>query len=111
MPGRTVRSKLLVKEKCKQSTFVGAALCSKVFGYVGHFLAAEPCLSRVPTCRARPCNAATHLCLLWLDLSLRRIHSSGIASPKGADDALAALMSEAGMEEQATRVRRLKVQR
>lgn len=39
------------------------------------------------------------------------VRSPGVASPKGADDALAALMSEAGMEEQATRLRRLKVQR
>lgn len=33
---------------------------------------------------------------------------AGVVSPKGAEDALAALMSEAGMEGQAARLRKLK---
>jgi len=60
--------------------------------------------------------------LLAANLSLHHLHQSrppcyntnrsqGVASPKGPDDALAALMSEAGMEEQAARLRRLKVSR
>eukprot|EP00752_Nemacystus_decipiens_P005082 g4612.t2 len=39
---------------------------------------------------------------------IEKTQRDGAAPPKGADDALAALMSQAGMEEQATRLRRLK---
>eukprot|EP00903_Cladosiphon_okamuranus_P014233 g13222.t1 len=39
---------------------------------------------------------------------IQKARKDGVVSPKGAEDALASLMSEAGMEEQAARLRRLK---
>ncbi|CAM9483080.1 unnamed protein product [Ectocarpus sp. 4 AP-2014] len=43
-----------------------------------------------------------------VDERIQKARKNGIAPAKGAEDALAALMTEAGMEEQATRLRRLK---
>ncbi|CAN0410454.1 unnamed protein product, partial [Ectocarpus sp. 12 AP-2014] len=43
-----------------------------------------------------------------VDERIQQAWKNGLAPAKGADDALAALMTEAGMEEQATRLRRLK---
>ncbi|CAN0097856.1 unnamed protein product, partial [Ectocarpus sp. 12 AP-2014] len=43
-----------------------------------------------------------------VDERIQQASKNGLAPAKGADDALAALMTEAGMEEQATRLRRLK---
>lgn len=55
----------------------------------------------------------THLCLRrgGGGSVAAQFPSPGASSPKGTEDALAALMTEAGMEEQATRLRRLKVRK